>query len=100
MGLAGPVNSTDLAGPDITVRYGDLALDTRQGATTLLKRIEGAAGRVCARLDRGSLVSRKVVKACNREVTAHAVNQVNRPMLLAAHQSARGMTRPIAGLTK
>jgi len=100
VGLAGPVNATDLVGPDITVRYGDLALDTQQGASTLLKRIEGAAGRVCARLDRGSLVSHKVVKTCNREVTAAAVNKVNHPMLLAVHKSVRGETPTVARLTK
>jgi len=100
VGLAGPANATDLVGPDITVRYGDLAMDTEQGASTLLKRIEGAAHRVCARLDRGSLVSRNVVRACNREVTADAVNKVNHPMLLAVHKSVRGVTPPIASLTK
>jgi UrcA family protein len=100
VGLAGPANATDLVGPDITVRYGDLALDTQQGASTLLKRIEGAAGRVCARLDRGNLVSHRVVKTCNREVTAAAVNKVNHPMLLAVHKSVRGVTPPVASLTK
>lgn len=100
VGLAGTANANDLVGPDITVRYGDLAVDTQQGASALLQRIEGAAGRVCARLDRGSLVSRKVVKACNRDVTDAAVNKVNHPMLLSVYDSARGVAPPVARLTK
>jgi UrcA family protein len=100
VGLAGPANATDLVSPDITVRYGDLAIDTEQGASKLLKRIEGAADRVCARLDHGSLVSRSNAEDCSRKVTAAAVNQVNHPMLLAVYSSARGMSPPIASLTK
>ena len=99
-GLAGPANAADLVGPDIAVRYGDLAIGTEQGASTLLKRIKGAAGRVCVRLDHGSLVSRNNVKTCNRKVTAAAVNKVNHPMLLAVYNSARGAAPPIASLTK
>jgi UrcA family protein len=95
-GLGGPANATDLVGPDITVRYGDLAIDTEQGASTLLKRIEGAADRVCARLDHGSLVSRRSAETCSRKVAAAAVNQVNHPMLLAVFNSARGVSPPIA----
>ncbi len=100
VGLAGPANAAEQVGPDIAVRYADLAIDTEQGATKLLKRIEGAAGRVCARLDHGTLVSRSNAQACGRKVTAAAVSKMNHPMLLAVYNSARGVTPPLASLTK
>ena len=98
--LAGPTNAGDLVGPDITVRYGDLTIDSEQDASKLLKRIEGAADRVCAPLDNGSLGARGNAKACSQAVTAAAVNKVNHPMLLAVYNSARGATPPLASLTK
>ena len=100
VGLAGPANAAEQVGPDIAVRYADLAIDTEQGASKLLKRIEGAAGRVCARLDHGTLVSRGNAEACSRKVTAAAVNRMNHPMLLAVYNSASGASRQIASLTK
>ena len=96
LGLAGPTIAVEQVGPDIAVRYADLAIDTEQGATELLKRIEGAAGRVCASLDHGTLVSRSNAEACSRKVTAAAVNRVSHPMLLAVYNSARGVSPPIA----
>jgi UrcA family protein len=100
VGLAGPTNAAEQVGPDIAVRYADLAIDTQQGATKLLKRIEGAAGRVCARLDHGTLVSRSNAEACSRKVTAAAVSKMNHPMLLAVYNSSRGVTPPLASVTK
>jgi UrcA family protein len=99
-GLSAPANSTDLVGPDITVRYENPAIETEQGATQLLKRIEAAAGRVCARLDHGTLASRKNVQTCSRKLTADAVSKVNHPMLLAAYESNGRVTPPVASLTK
>jgi UrcA family protein len=98
--LAGPTNAGDLVGPDITVRYGDLTIDTEQDASKLLKRIEGAAYRVCAPLDNGRLGARGNAKACSQAVTAAAVKNVNHPMLLAVYNSAQGVTPPLASLTK
>lgn len=100
VGLAGPANAGEQVGPDIAVSYTDLAIETEQGASKLLKRIEGAAGRVCDRLDHGTLVSRSNAEACSRKVTAAAVTKMNHPMLLAVYNSARGVTPPLASLKK
>jgi UrcA family protein len=100
MGLAAPTTAGEQVGPDIAVRYADLAIDTEPGASTLLKRIEGAAGRVCSRLDHGTLVSRSNAEACSRKVTAATVSKMNHPVLLAVYNSARGATPPVASLRK
>lgn len=99
-GLSVPTNATDLVGPDITVQYDGLAIETEQGAAQLLKRIEGAAGRVCARLDHGSLASRRNAQTCSWKLTADAVNKVNHPMLLAMYNSKGRVVPPVASLTK
>jgi UrcA family protein len=93
-------HASDLTGPDIAVRYENLAIDTEQGASQLLKRIENAAARVCARLDHGTLASRKNVQGCIQKLTADAVSKVNHPMLLAAYNSNGQIAPPIARLTK
>jgi UrcA family protein len=100
VGLSAPANATDLTGPDVAVRYENLAIDTEQGASLLLKRIEAAAGRVCARLDHGSLASRKNAQACSQKLTADAVSKVSHPMLLAVYNSAGRVAPPVASLTK
>jgi UrcA family protein len=100
VGLAAPANAGEQVGPDIAVRYADLAIDTGPGAANLLKRIEGAADRVCSRLDHGTLVSRSNAESCSQKVTAATVNKMNQPMLLAVYKSARGVTPPLASLTK
>jgi len=100
VGLSAPANATDLTGPDITLRYENLAIDSEQGASLLLKRIEVAAGRVCARLDHGSLASRRNAQACSRKLTADAVSKVSHPMLLAVYNSKGQVAPPVASLTK
>lgn len=98
MGLAAATNAGDLVGPDITVRYGDIAIETAQGATKALRRIDRAAQRVCAPIDHGTLDSRANAKACRQAVTAAAVSKVNHPMLQAAYDLANGVRPPVASL--
>jgi UrcA family protein len=98
--LAAPANATDLTGPDITLRYELLAIDTDQGALQLLKRIEAASGRVCARLDHGSLASRRNAQACSVKLTADAVSKVRHPLLLAVYSSKSRVAPPVVALTK
>jgi UrcA family protein len=100
LGLAGTANAYTLVGPDIVVSYSDLAIETEQGATTLLRRIESAAKRICAPLDYGSGESRANVKACREKATAAAVRKVNHPMLLAAYNLSKGIKPPVASLSR
>jgi UrcA family protein len=100
VGLSAPANADVLVGPDITVRYENRNLNTEQGASRLLKRIEAAAATVCARLDHGSLASRRNALNCGRKLTADAVGKVNHPMLLAVYTSAGRASPPVASLTE
>jgi UrcA family protein len=99
-GLSVPTRAADLVNPDISVRYDSVAIESEQGAVQLLKRIEGAAGRVCARLDHGNLASRGKAQACSRKLTADAVSKVNHPMLVAVYNSAGRVAPAVASLTK
>lgn len=68
-----------------TVGYGDLNLDTEQGASTLHDRLRIAAEQVCAPYKTIELDRRAAWYNCvNRAVTL-AVEQVNRPMVTAVH---------------
>ena len=98
--LTPPVHAGEIVGPDNTVQYADLAVDSEQGASSLLRRIEWAAQRVCARLDHGTLTSRANAKACRQTVAAAAVRKVNHPMLQAVYDSAQGTRPPVASLVR
>jgi UrcA family protein len=98
LGLAAPLHAGEVTGPDVTVRYGDLAIDTEPGARKLLQRIESAAQRICAPLDHGDLASRANEMRCRAELTAAAVDKVKHPMLQAAFDAARGIRPPMASL--
>jgi UrcA family protein len=78
-------------GADVTVPYSDLDLNTTAGADILLKRINDAAAGVCNPINQGtsaSLRAKKKRDACVAQLTSAAVAKVNRPLLVAAHESA------------
>ena len=75
-------------GPDVTVRYQDLDLNTASGASKLLKRIRHAAAKVCEPINQDTYVTKKKRDECVSQLTAETVAKVNRPMLLAAHESS------------
>jgi UrcA family protein len=95
LGLAAPAFAGGFHGPDVAVRYSDLDVDTVEGATTLLKRINAAAKSVCAPLDHGSLASKAQRDACQGKLTAAAVARVDRPVLLAVYESTQSMPRVV-----
>jgi UrcA family protein len=67
------------------VRYGDLNLDTEQGAKVLYTRIRGAAGNVCSWLDGRNLSEKTLRQACFDKAVASAVEQVNKARVTALH---------------
>lgn len=87
--FAASAPASDITGRDITVRYADLDAGTIEGATLLLQRIQGAAGRVCAPLDHGDLASRSRRQVCQQKLTDAAVTGVDSPTLASLYQSAR-----------
>jgi UrcA family protein len=71
-------------GPDafqVKVKYGDLDASSASGATTLYKRILGAAETVCHPLKNPDLYPRKLFYICMRKAMSNAVNEVNEPVL-------------------
>jgi UrcA family protein len=98
--LSAPALASNAVGPDVTVRFADLDVDSAQGATLLLKRIETAAQHVCAALDHGDLASRANRTNCFNKVTAAAVAKVNRPAVAAAYENVRRSALPLAVLVR
>jgi UrcA family protein len=71
-----------------TVHFGDLNLDSEQGAQTLYVRLRGAAKQVCSPLESIELSRRLVWETCINNAVADAVQQVDKTMLSALHVRA------------
>jgi UrcA family protein len=72
----------------LTVNFRDVNLATVGGATTLYRRIEGAARFVCG--DRGRTIAElRDWQDCYRGAIAGAVATVNSPLLTSIHRSQR-----------
>jgi len=97
--LAGTALGSEAAGGrpaarTLTVRYADVNLATVAGATTLYRRIQGAARLVCGEPGR-SLSEQREWAQCYRDAVNDAVATVNNPTLTAVHS---GREAPIAAL--
>jgi UrcA family protein len=68
-----------------TVTYGDLNLDSQQGAKALYARLRNSAEDVCASLDGRDLFFRRLRQDCFDQAVASAVAQINRPGLTTLH---------------
>jgi UrcA family protein len=77
------------------VVYGDLNLDSEQGANTLYKRLHRAAEEVCAPFNNVELARRVAWQICVNHAVTAAVEQVNRPMVTAVHN--RSVNRSDSG---
>ena len=67
------------------VSYGDLNLDSEQGAKVLYARIRSAAGTVCSSLEGRDLTEKKFWQGCFDRAVASAVGQVNNTRVTALH---------------
>jgi UrcA family protein len=67
------------------VNYGDLNLDSQQGAKVLYARIRSAAGNVCASLEGRDLTEKMLWHGCFDKAVASAVVQVNKTRVTALH---------------
>ena len=79
-----------------TIRFADLNLQTREGATAVYRRIEHAADAMCSvswgiRTLGGTSTMAAQVSECKSEAIEHAVAKVKAPMLTAVleEKSAR-----------
>ena len=84
--------SPHAAGAAVTVRFADLDVSTRDGASALYGRITHAAHKVCDSGDIRDLTARAVALSCEREAVAQAVRTVHSPQLamLAGSKQPQG----------
>ena len=74
-----------------TVAYGDLNLESDQGAKVLYARLRRAAQDVCAPLEDSRDLERKVIwQKCVDNALASAVRQVNKPRVDALYNQSPG----------
>ena len=67
------------------VNYGDLNLDSEQGAKVLYARIRSAAENVCFSLESRDYTDKKLWQGCFDQAVASAVVQVNKARVTALH---------------
>jgi UrcA family protein len=67
------------------VHYGDLNLDSEQGAKVLYARMRSAARDVCSPLEGRDLTGRRLWQTCFDNAVANAVGQVDKTMVSALH---------------
>ncbi len=82
------------------VKFGDLNLNTIDGATTLFNRIKGAARSVCGGNDGRSFDEWRAYEACYKHAIAQAVVEVNSPMLTAVYSGGKASPAVTAMLSK
>ena len=71
-----------------TVTYGDLNLDSAQGASVLYARLHHAALEVCSPLESKELSLRNAWQTCVNNALTSAVTQVNKPKVTALHNQS------------
>jgi UrcA family protein len=67
------------------VAYGDLNLDSEQGARMLYARLRNAAQSVCSSLEGRNLIEKRLWQACFDKAVDSAVVQVNKTSVTALH---------------
>jgi UrcA family protein len=70
------------------VHYGDLNLDSEQGARALYSRLRWAARQVCSPLESAEIPRKSQWEKCFNNAVANAVGQVDKTMLSALHVQA------------
>ncbi len=69
----------------IKVAYGDLNLDSVDGAKALYARLRGAAAAVCRPLEDRDLARQQARQTCFNDAVARAVAEVNKTAVTALH---------------
>ena len=92
-GLTAPAGATTArVGPNgeetyrTTVHYGDLNLQTRQGADELYSRLSLAAMRVCEDGSDPYVRLTHTYKECRQEAVSGAVREINNPLVTQAYE--------------
>ena len=67
------------------VNYGDLNLDSEQGAKVMYARLRNAAKKVCHSFEGRDLIEKRLWQGCFDKAVASAVGQVNNIRVTALH---------------
>jgi UrcA family protein len=74
------------------VAFGDLNLDSAQGAKILYSRLRYAAQDVCSPYQSDELAGKRVWQTCVENSLSDAVGKINKPQVTALHNKAAGRT--------
>ena len=88
--IAHAADPTDLR--HVKVLFSDLNLTSIDGATTLYRRLQSAAGSVCAEHGTRDVGSISRVKTCVSAAISAAVADANQPSLTGYYQAKHGYT--------
>lgn len=80
--------------PRVNVKYGDLNIDSPQGADVLYARIRRAARNVCGKFDADLLDVFRQREVCINKAISGAVTKVNAPALYAIYDAKTGKAVP------
>jgi UrcA family protein len=72
------------------VTYGDLNLESQEGAKVLYARLRFAAREVCSPLEGRELSRRSAWNACINDALESAVAKINKPLVSALHNQGAG----------
>ena len=75
------------------VAYGDLNLDSEQGAKALYARLRNGAEDVCSSFEGRDLAFKKLWQSCFDDAVASAVAQINRTGLTTLHNQTVGRSK-------
>ena len=75
------------------VAYGDLNLDSEQGARALYARLRNGAEDVCSSFEGRDLAFKKLWQSCFDTAVASAVAQINRTGLTSLHNQTLGRSK-------
>jgi UrcA family protein len=80
--------------PAVTVKFSDLDIARRAGATKLYSRIQEAANAVCSTYDRSGLTAQANFKVCVSDAIDRAVAKVESPALNTVYRAKTGAVIP------
>jgi UrcA family protein len=97
-GLAPTAQAGDLAKatkhPDVIVNYGDLNIDSTQGAKVLYARLGTAAAKACgSEFGTRELARQLQYQACYDHAMDRAVEKIGKPQVQALHAARRNESR-------
>jgi UrcA family protein len=93
--IAHGADPTDAARRHIVVHFSDLNPTSIEGATTLYRRLQSAAERVCTQGDTRDLATAFLFKPCVSGAISAAVADINQPSLTAYFLAKQGYANAV-----